>query len=105
TCHCKPVILDLDTVPALGLVISELSSNSYRQAFPDGTGTISVSLVRGEPGDEATILFADDGVGFSKTGDSKRHGLGLIKRLMKQANGSAELRSDRGSAWTLRFPV
>jgi two-component sensor histidine kinase/ActR/RegA family two-component response regulator len=105
TCHSEPLMLDLDTATALGLVIAELISNSYLHAFPNGAGTISVSLLGGKPGDEATITFADDGVGFRETGDSKRHGLGLVKRLMEQVDGSAELRSDHGAVWTLRFPI
>jgi two-component sensor histidine kinase len=89
----------------LGLVIAELISNSYAHAFPNNTGTISVRLTPSEKGDEATITFRDDGVGFTEQGGSKRHGLGLVKRLMVQVGGSAELRADRGSEWTLRFPV
>ena len=105
TCHVEPVILDLDSVTALGLVISELISNSYAHAFPKGSGHIAVSLVRGQPADDATVTFSDDGVGFTQSGDSKRHGLGLVKRLMQQLSGSAALRSDHGTSWTLRFPV
>jgi two-component sensor histidine kinase len=105
TCHSTPVILDLDCVTALGLVTSELISNSYDHAFPGGKGTISVSLLRGETGDEGTIIFADNGVGFSEASDSKRHGLGLVRRLMQQVGGSAALRSDHGSEWTLKFPA
>jgi len=105
TCRWEPVILDLDSVTALGLAVAELISNSYVHAFPAGKGTISVSLLRGEPGEKATIAFADDGVGFRENGDSKRHGLGLVKRLMQQVGGSAELRSEHGTEWLLRFPV
>jgi two-component sensor histidine kinase/CheY-like chemotaxis protein len=104
-CHPERVILDLDGVTALGLVISELISNSYEHAFPAGRGTITVSMLHRPPSTEATILFSDDGVGFTENGESKRHGLGLVKRLMQQVNGSAVLRSGRGSEWTLRFPV
>jgi two-component sensor histidine kinase/ActR/RegA family two-component response regulator len=104
-CHWEPIILDLDSATALGLAIAELISNSYVHAFPDGKGTISISLSRGEPDDKATIIFADGGVGFRENGDSKRHGLGLVKRLMQQVGGSAELRSEHGAEWTLRFPV
>ncbi|MEJ0069358.1 MAG: hypothetical protein WDO24_12250 [Pseudomonadota bacterium] len=50
-------------------------------------------------------MFADDGPGFSENGNSKRHGLGLVKRLMEQVGGSATLRSDHGTEWTLKFPV
>jgi two-component sensor histidine kinase len=104
-CHPERVILDLDGVTALGLVISELISNSYEHAFPAGGGTITVSMLHRPPSEEATILFSDDGVGFTDSGESKRHGLGLVKRLMQQVNGSAVLRSGHGSEWTLRFPV
>ena len=51
------------------------------------------------------ITYIDDGVGFSDTGESKRHGLGLVKRLMEQVDGTATYCSDHGSEWTLKFPV
>jgi two-component sensor histidine kinase/ActR/RegA family two-component response regulator/putative methionine-R-sulfoxide reductase with GAF domain len=105
TCHYEPVILDLDTVTALGLVVAELIANSYHHAFPDGTGTIAVSLVRGNPDQDATLMFSDDGVGFVDAGDSKRHGLGLVRRLMEQVDGLVTLRSDQGTKWTLKFPM
>ncbi len=59
----------------------------------------------GKPGDEATISVVDDGVGFVQSGVSKRRGLGLVQRLMQQINGSVQVSSDVGAAWTLRFPV
>jgi len=105
TCHCESVMLDLDTVTALGLVVAELIANSYRHAFPDGTGMITVSLVLGNPDEYATLVFSDDGAGFIDAGDSKRHGLGLVRRLMEQVDGLVTLRSDHGTEWTLRFPV
>jgi len=105
TCQCEPMILDLDTVTALGLVISEWISNSYAHAFPDGTGSITISMRQDEAGGVATLISRDDGVGFSERGGSKRHGLGLVKRLIEQVGGSAVLRSDHGTEWTLTFPV
>jgi two-component sensor histidine kinase/ActR/RegA family two-component response regulator len=102
--HCEPVTLDLDTVTALGLIVTELLANSYRHAFPDGKGTISVSLLQAKAGNAALILN-DDGVGFVEVGESTRHGLGLVRRLMEQIDGSVTLRSDHGTEWTLRFPV
>lgn len=104
TCHSESVFLDLDSVTSLGLVIAELISNSYLHAFPGGTGKIDVSLLAGQQGGPATITFADDGVGFTKSGEDKRRGLGLVKRLMQQVSGSAEVDSDHGTVWTLKFP-
>ena len=104
-CRSESVILDLDSVTALGLVISELIANSYAHAFPGRKGMISVSLVRGAAEADATLLFSDDGISFSEPRDSKRHGLSLVRRLMDQVKGSATLRSDHGSEWALKFPV
>ncbi|MGB8841224.1 MAG: GAF domain-containing protein [Aliidongia sp.] len=105
TCQWQPLMLDLDTATALGLIIAELISNSYLHAFPADAGVIFVSLLVNEVGDEATIHFVDDGVGFTAASSSKRHGLGLVRRLMEQVNGSATVHSERGTAWILKFPV
>jgi two-component sensor histidine kinase len=100
------LMLDLDTATALGLVVVELISNSYRHAFPEETGgLISVVLHRPKPGGRARIVFADTGVGFSDPGGDKRRGIGLIRRLIEQIEGPAEVKSDRGTTWTLTFPV
>ncbi|MFI4996153.1 MAG: hypothetical protein ACHQAQ_10270 [Hyphomicrobiales bacterium] len=74
-------------------------------AFPDGNGTIKVALLRRPSDDAATITIADNGPGFVETGESKRRGLGLVKRLMSQVNDSVALNSDHGAVWTLSFPV
>ena len=105
TCQGKSLMLDLDTATPLGLVVAELISNSYLHAFPGGTGKITVSLLGGDVGQDATINFVDDGVGFPPSSGSKRRGMGLVKRLMEQIDGSAEVHSDHGTAWTLRFPT
>ena len=65
----------------------------------------TLELLSGLRSEPAQILFVDNGVGFTQNGTSKRRGLGLVKRLMQQVEGSAELRSDHGTAWTLKFPV
>jgi two-component sensor histidine kinase/CheY-like chemotaxis protein/putative methionine-R-sulfoxide reductase with GAF domain len=105
TCHWDSVTLDLDAVTALGLVVAELIANSYDHAFPAGTGTILVSLLCGNTCNDAKLIVRDDGVGFVETSARKRHGLGLIRRLVEQVEGSATLHIDHGSVWTLTFPV
>jgi two-component sensor histidine kinase/CheY-like chemotaxis protein len=104
-CHAGEVMLDLDTVTALGLIVSELISNCYLHAFPGGTGAIGVTLLPGVDGGDATLFFSDDGIGFTEAVEDKRRGLGLVRRLVKQINGSAVLQSGKGSLWTIRFPM
>ena len=102
-CEAEPMTLDLDTVTALGIIITEVTSNSYLHAFPAGPGTIKVSLSQNEA--SGILKISDDGVGFVPSSESKRHGVGLIKRLMVQASGTASLTADNGTLWTLTFPL
>jgi two-component sensor histidine kinase len=102
-CKTEPMALELDLVTSLGIIVAEVTSNAYLHAFPKGPGTIHVTLVQNDGNGVLTI--ADDGIGFVEKKASKRHGVGLIKRLMEQAKGTAQLKSDKGTTWTLAFPV
>jgi two-component sensor histidine kinase len=106
TCDSEVVILDLDVVTALGIVVTELVSNSYDHAFPDGIGAIGVT-VRRDPGNGAMarMIISDNGKGFEPKSGSKRHGLGLVRRLAEQVRGTAHVASGAGTTWTIDFPV
>jgi two-component sensor histidine kinase len=105
TCEgeAKPLLLDLDSATALGVVVAEIVSNAYGHAFPGREGAIHVNLVQGVTG--GTLTIGDDGVGFVEPPVSKRYGLGLVRRLMEQIGGTVGLASDHGTQWTLRFPM
>jgi two-component sensor histidine kinase len=105
TCDSDAIILDLDVVTALGIVVAEVVTNSYDHAFADGKpGSIIVS-VRCADSDTATMTISDDGAGFLGKAESKRHGLGLVRRLVEQVRGSASVDSDHGTVWTIKIPV
>jgi two-component sensor histidine kinase len=106
TCESVQVMLDLDAVTALGIVLAELVTNSYDHAFPAGKGTINVSL-RSPVGEDAmaTMTILDDGPGFDQKIENKRHGLGLVRRLVEQVRGTLTLDADHHTAWTIKFPV
>jgi two-component sensor histidine kinase len=106
TCDSEALILDLDVVTALGLVVAELVTNSYDHAFLGGRGTTNVS-VRHAAGDVdmAIMTISDNGSGFTANRESKRHGLGLVRRLIEQVRGTAMVNSDHGTVWTIRFPT
>jgi two-component sensor histidine kinase len=92
-------------VTALGIVVAEVVTNSYDHAFPSGKkGSIIVSMRRVD-GDIATMIISDDGTGFLAKAESKRHGLGLVRRLVEQVRGSATIESDHGTIWTIKIPV
>ena len=52
------------------------------------------------------LTISDDGIGYKKTAaESKRHGVGLVYRLMEQVSGSVQVQVKRGTTWTLAFPL
>jgi two-component sensor histidine kinase len=106
TTNCDKVDLDLDVVTALGIVVAELVTNSFDHAFPQGKGAIAVS-VHLEPGSSAraVLTVSDDGCGFKPHARSKRHGLGLVRRLVEQVRGTIDVATDGGSEWTIHFPA
>ena len=106
TCNSQPITLDLDVVTALGIVIAEVVTNSFDHAFPGGKGTIIVSVRSGLPDIRTmTITISDDGEGFKAPTESKRHGLGLVRRLVEQVRGTASLDSVDGTVRTINIPV
>ena len=106
TCNSDRVILDLDVVTAMGIVVAELVTNSYDHAFPSGKGAITVLVRRTTAAaGMVTMTIGDNGTGFEAETHSKRHGLGLVWRLVEQVRGTAMLDMDRGTVWTIRFPV
>jgi two-component sensor histidine kinase len=105
-CNNEAIQLDLDVITALGIVIAELVTNSFDHAFPSGTGTISVSLQRDAGTDDrGTLIIRDDGRGFEPGRENKRHGLGLVRRLVEQVGGTLEVEASSGTTWTIGFPI
>ena len=87
------------------MAAAELVTNCYVHAFPDRkSGTIDVLLSTLESG-EGVLVIKDNGIGFDVTAESKRHGVGLVKQLMQQVNGSFDIQLNDGTQWSLRFPI
>lgn len=79
-------------------------TNSYKHAFPDRDGSITVTLAQNTPF-SATLTVRDDGVGFGVEADSTGHGRGLVERLMEKIGGTMNVHSGDGTTWTLTFAI
>lgn len=99
------MLVSLASATSLGLTLTELTSNSYEHAFPGRGGMISVSVKRGDPADHGVATVADDGLGYVPKPETRRHGVGLVRRLMQQVGGTLDVAQDTGTTWTLRFPA
>lgn len=99
------VYLAVDKAIPCGLIINELVTNSLEHAFPDGgKGEIRVILETSEKGHELTIK--DNGIGIGEgfdLGGIKTLGLQIVATLIKQMNGSCELKSAAGTEFHICF--
>jgi two-component sensor histidine kinase len=53
----------------------------------------------------ASLTIGDDGVGFVRNAETSRRGIGLVRRLMEQIDGSLDVLSEAGTLCTLKFPM
>jgi len=100
------VSLDIDSAIPVGLILSELVTNSLKHGFPDGrAGEITIGLhPRLPPGFALTV--ADNGIGFPADLDFRQTdtlGLQLVCVLTAQIGGSIELDRTNGSRFTIEF--
>lgn len=98
--------LGIDVAIPCGLLLNELMSNCLKHAFPDGRGgKICISLLGNVVG-EYVLSVADNGVGFPSTVDfrnSSSFGLQLINTIVEQLHGDLDMKTDDGTAFTIRF--
>ena len=88
---------------AIGLILNEFLTNSFKYAFGEGRGNFSLHL--GHEGGRAELVMADDGPGMP---EEARPGLGLslIDILTKQIEGEARWDSPgSGTRLMLEFPI
>ena len=98
------VTLNMETAIPLGLIISELITNSLKHAFPDNAGEISIKMY--DEGEKFVLIFNDNGVGLPKDFDiknPKKLGLKLINTLVEQLEGVLELETSHGTEYKIIF--
>ena len=104
--HVDSAPLGLDRAIPCGLIINELVSNALKYAFPDGRrGEIVVDLARNGDG-KLILTVKDDGVGLPKgmdITDTPSLGLQLVNTLVKQLDGTLEVDSTNGTAFSMVF--
>lgn len=79
TYDLQPVKMTTDASINLGIVVTELVTNAYKYAYPDGGGDIRVGMQR-LADDQVEIVVEDDGIG---RGSAKPRGTGLGTRIVK----------------------
>lgn len=99
-------MLNIETSIPVGLIISELVSNSLKYAYPnEEVGKITLSLESQD--NEYKLIVGDDGVGFPPEFDFRNVedtlGLRLVNSLVEQIDGYIDLDKTHGTQFTIKF--
>jgi two-component sensor histidine kinase/PAS domain-containing protein len=98
-----PLEVDLDFAVPLGLLVTELVTNSLKHAFSDRPGRIAVTLAREEAG-VVTLTVADDGQGSDSPRGKPGIGESIIAGLVRQLSGSITIDGTMGRVTTIVVP-
>ena len=94
--RADPLKVGLDFAIPLGLIVTELVTNSLKHAFPDGSGAIEVALET-TAGGAVTLLVSDNGVGSIDPGGRPGSlGMTIVKSLVRQLGGAMTVNTNRG---------
>jgi two-component sensor histidine kinase len=104
----EPVWLEVATAIPCGLLVTELVTNSFKHAFPDGlVGEIHMTLRQDPPG-TCVLIVGDTGVGLPEGLDVRAPeslGWQLVHLLTEQLRGTVALESHEGTTVTITFPL
>ena len=88
----------------IGLIINELMTNTYKYAFDDNEGTISISLTQNK--NDYTLTIEDDGKGYTMQEHDIKLGLKLIHTLVyDQLGGEMETHTNSHTKNIIRFSI
>jgi PAS domain S-box-containing protein len=108
----KGVVMGLDDAVPCGLFLTELVTNAFKYAFPEGRSrfgseSCEIAVSSEWDGQVYTLTVADNGVGLPADMDwmnTKTMGLSLVKMLgQHQLQGRIELDRTCGTTFRLRF--
>ncbi|WP_233206742.1 sensor histidine kinase [Caulobacter sp. FWC2] len=104
--NAMPLQVGLDFAIPLGLIVTELVTNSLKHAFPSGEGAIEVLLKRGED-DRVVLIVSDDGTAAASSGSEAAPaslGVTIVDGLVRQLGGTLTVRRGPGFHTEIDLP-
>lgn len=95
--------IDIDIISPIGLIINESIINSYKYAFPNQGGVISINLK--EKNSNCVLTLTDNGIGCSKKDLKSNTGMGsmIIEVLVSQIDGEMTINTESGVKRAITF--
>jgi PAS domain S-box-containing protein len=104
--NAMPLRVGLDFAIPLGLIVTELVTNSLKHAFPSGKGQIEVLLKQGDK-DRVVLIVSDDGTGphDGASGPAPASlGVTIVNGLVEQLGGAMTVRRGPGFYTEINLP-
>lgn len=104
--NCDNMIIESNKAMALGIIMSELVSNSIKYAFVD-TQPPTIDISYKVNNQQVTFVVRDNGVGtdFNKEVKKNKLGMRLIDIFSRQLKGEYIFNNDNGLVFTLTFKI
>lgn len=101
------ISINIDQAIALGLIVTELVSNSVKHAFPHGTKDGTISLRLHKDGNTLHVEVADNGVGMLAQMNAGGGSLGmqLVHGLCRQIGATLQFGDGPGTTVIIRVPL
>lgn len=100
--NVSPVWLNVEKAIPVGLISNELITNSFKHAINKGSGC-KIEVILTKTGEQHLLSVADNGAGFPETTKMQTFGLGLVKSLITQLNGTYQINCEQGTCWEICF--
>ena len=100
-----PISLSIEKAVPIGLMLNELITNSFKHAFKNKAGTITIEITEKEYG-KILLEYQDSGNGLPKDfvpENAKTMGLRLINMIKDEIDGELKYMRRKGFGIQLRF--
>ena len=104
-----PLDVGLDFAIPLGLIVTELVTNSLKHAFVDGRGTIEIALTQSGDG-KVLLVISDNGIGYDVVENldqlaNSALGTRIVTGMVAQLRGRMVVTSEGGARTEIQLPA
>ncbi|MDP4266464.1 MAG: PAS domain S-box protein [Bacteroidota bacterium] len=106
TMDIENIYLNLDTSIPLGLIITEIVSNTFKYAFPNSKKARLIITLKQIQYNNYELIIKDNGIGLPigfNIDNSETLGLKLVTSLISQISGKLELFNENGTCYKINY--